>query len=85
MPQVRRKRVEPVGSGALPGIRPEESGEGRAADEVPPQVTDYKRGVPCPSCSMLALIGRQDPDRVECSACHHSLTVDEYDAYAKSL
>jgi hypothetical protein len=85
VPKVRRTRAETVATGALPGIRPEESGEGRAAEEDSrPPVPDYKRGVPCPACSRLSLVGRQDPDRVECSFCGHTMTVAEYGAYAKS-
>ena len=83
MPQVRRTRAETVATGALPGIHPEESGEGRATEEEP-FVPDCKAGVACPACNLLALVGRQEPDRVECSSCGHTLTVGEYDAYAKS-
>jgi ribosomal protein L37AE/L43A len=60
--------------GALPGIRPEDAGEAREAEpEV--VVPAYLKGVPCPECSMLALVRRSGTDLVDCGGCGASLAI----------
>jgi hypothetical protein len=48
-------------------------------------VPDYKAGVPCRSCSTLALVRQPGSNYVECGACPDLLTPEEYEAWVRSL
>lgn len=49
------------------------------------EVPDYKYGVPCPQCGLLALAQHNGEEYVCCSACPAALTVDEYHEHVRSL
>lgn len=48
-------------------------------------VPDYKAGVPCPRCGLLALLHRPGGDWVECGSCGGLLTFEEYDDHVRLL
>lgn len=48
-------------------------------------VPDYKKGTPCPKCSMLTLVHQYGTERVECTACGCLLKIDEYEEYVMTL
>lgn len=48
-------------------------------------IPEYKQGIPCPRCDMLALLHRPGSDWVECGDCGGLLTFAEYDDHVRQL
>jgi hypothetical protein len=47
-------------------------------------VPDYKRGIPCPRCSMLTLVHHNGSQYVECGSCPAVLSFSEFEEHVRT-
>jgi hypothetical protein len=48
------------------------------------EVPDYKHGIPCPRCSMLALVHHNGSQYVECGSCPAVLSFTEFEEHVRT-